>query len=98
MSIKDAFIKRKFHHTSLNFGVCGFLFYFIFFPFLASLQYMGFLGQGSDPSCSCDLSCSCSNARSLTHCVRLGIEPAFQHSHDAAHPIAPQQELLGVYF
>ena len=31
---------------------------------------MGFPGQGSDPSLSCDLSCSCSIARPLTHCIR----------------------------
>ena len=55
---------------------------------------MEFLGQGPDPSHSCDLSHSCSNARSLTHCARLGIEPANQCSQDAADPIVPQQELL----
>ena len=34
----------------------------IFFSFLATPQHMQFLGQGSDPSCSCDLCCSCGNA------------------------------------
>ena len=42
------------------------------------------MGQGSDPSCSWDLSCSCGNARSLTHCARLGTEPASQRFQDAA--------------
>ena len=36
-----------------------------------------FLSQGSNPSQSCDLHHSCSNAaRSLIHCARLGIQPA----------------------
>ena len=55
---------------------------------------MEFLGQGSDPSHSCDLSCSSSSAGSLTHCAGLGIEPASQGSQDTANPIAPQWELL----
>ena len=64
-----------------------------FFLFLVTLRHMEFLGQGSDPSHSQDLSCSCSNDRSLTHCARLGIEPASQRSQDAADPVVPQQEL-----
>ena len=52
---------------------------------------MEFLGQGSDPSCSFDLSCYCicSNTGSLTHSTGLGIEPVSQHSQDAANPIVP---------
>ena len=53
---------------------------------------MELLGQGLD------LSCSCSNAGSLTHCAELGIEPTSQSSQDAADPIAPQQELLNLFF
>ena len=34
-----------------------------------------FLGQGSDPRCSCNLCHSCSDARSLTHYAGPGIEP-----------------------
>ena len=34
-----------------------------------------FLGQGSDLSRICNLSCSYGNARSLTHCASPGIEP-----------------------
>ena len=37
--------------------------------------------------CSCHLSCSCSNAGSLTHCAGLGIEPASQHSRDAIYSV-----------
>ena len=56
-----------------------------FFPlFLAALQHMEFPGQGSDPSCPC------SNARSLTHCSRLGIEPVSQCSRDTTDPFASQ--------
>ena len=54
---------------------------------------MEFLGQGSDLSHHCNLSCNCRNARSLTHCAGLGIEPASQDSQDAADPVAPWQEL-----
>ena len=53
-----------------------------FFLFLATPQRMEFPGQGSDPSCSCNLSHSCGNTRSLTHCARPGIKPASQCSQD----------------
>ena len=46
-----------------------------FFFFLAALQFMEFPGWVSDLSGSCDLSHSCSNAGSLTHCARLGSKP-----------------------
>ena len=64
-----------------------------FFPFLADSWPMEFPGQGPDLSSSCDLSCSCSNTRSLTHCARLGMEPVSQCFQDATDRIAPQQEL-----
>ena len=64
-----------------------------FFVFVCPTAYE-FLGQGSDPSCSHDLSHSHGNAGSLTHCARLGIEPASQCSQDTADPIVPQRELL----
>ena len=44
-------------------------------------MHLEFLGQGSDMS----------NAVSLTHCARLGIEPASQCSRD--NPIVPWQDL-----
>ena len=72
------------------------LFCFVFLSFVAALKHMEFLGQGSDLSCSCSLchSCnlrhSCSNARSLTHCAGLRIEPVPRSFRDTANPIAPQ--------
>ena len=54
---------------------------------------MELLGQGSDLRHSLDLSCICGNAGSLTHCYRLGIEPASQCCQDAADPVAPQPGL-----
>ena len=59
---------------------------------------MMFPGQGSDPSCSHDLSHSFGNVGSLIHCAGLGIEPATQHSQDATNPAAPQQELSHSHF
>ena len=55
---------------------------------------MEFPGRGLDPRPSCHLPCSCANARALTYCARLGIEPVSQCSLDAAtDPVSPQQEL-----
>ena len=68
-----------------------------FFP-SATPWYMELPSQGSDPIHSHKLSRSCSNAGSLTHCARRGIEPASQCSQDAADPIAPQQELQHLAF
>lgn len=53
-------------------------------------------GQGSDLSRSCDLSYSCGNAGSWTHCARPGVEHVSQHSQEAADSVAPQRELLYV--
>ena len=62
------------------------------------MQHMEFLGQGPDlnsiPSLNHNLRCSCGKAGSLTHCARPGIHHVSQCSHDAADPVAPQQELL----
>ena len=57
---------------------------------------MEFLGQGSDPSCSCDLRHTFVSAGSLTYCARLGIEPACQRCKDTDDAIEPQQELLHI--
>ena len=56
--------------------VCLFLFLFFvfFFLFQHTVSY-GVPGQGSNPSHSCNLCCSCGNTRSLTHCSMPGIEP-----------------------
>ena len=70
------------------------------FHFLGVLWHMEFLGQGSDLSCSCDLSHSYGSVGSLAQYARLGIEPVSQHSQDASDPIGPRQELqcLGFLF
>ena len=60
-----------------------------FFLFLATSWHMEPLGQGSDPRHSRNLSHSCGNARSLTHCARLGIQPTSQSFQDAGNPVAP---------
>ena len=52
---------------------------------------MEFLGQGSDPSYSRNISCSCGNTRSSTLCARLGIQREPQRSQDAADPVVPWQ-------
>ena len=50
-------------------------FFFFFFPFLSCpCGIWKFPGQGSNPSQSCNLCHSCSNAWSLTHCVGPGIK------------------------
>ena len=72
----------------------SFLFSFFFWGGGGAPQHVEFLGQGSDPSHRCDLSCSCSNVASLTHRVGEGIKPVSQRSQDAVDPIVPQQELL----
>ena len=70
-----------------------------YFFFLAALQHIEFLGQGSYLSHSYNLCCSCSNVGSLTPCARPGIESASQHSHDAMDPIEPRWELcVGFYY
>ena len=48
----------------------------------------------SDQSHSCDLSHSCSNAGSLTHCAGQGMDPTSQGSQEAVDTIVPQQEFL----
>ena len=65
-------------------GLEALFFFFFFFPFLATLQHLELLDQGSDLSHSSDLHCSCGHARSLTHCAGWGMEPASQGSRDAA--------------
>ena len=46
-----------------------FSFLFFLFSFLATLQHLALLGQGSDLSCSLDPSQSCGNPGSPTHCA-----------------------------
>ena len=59
---------------------------FFFFSFLATPWHTEFSGQGSDLGCSCALCSNCGNTGSLTHCTRLGIEPASQCAQDTADP------------
>ena len=49
---------------------------FFFFFSGCTLGIWSSCGQGSNPSCICNLHHSCSNARSLTHCAGLAPEPA----------------------
>ena len=53
-------------------GECSLISFFFFSFFLAAPQHKVILGQGSDLSFICELSYSCSNAGSLTHCAKLG--------------------------
>ena len=55
---------------------------------------MEFPGQGSDLSCSHNLSQSFVNTRSLTHWAEQVIKPIFQHSQEATDPVVLQRELL----
>ena len=77
------------NHFSIDLRVC-----LIYFWQGGILQPMEFPGQGSDLSCSGDLSLSYGNARSLTYRAGPGIEPESQHSQDTTNPIVPQWELL----
>ena len=65
----------------------------IFFFSLSLFWPMEPLGQGSDPSHSCNLHHSCGNVAtpdSLTHYTQPGIEPVSCSCREAANPIAPQ--------
>ena len=86
-----------------------FLSFFLFFFFLSFFLFPSFLplavqrhrdfpGQGSDPSCTCNLNCSCSNTRSLTHYAGPGIKNASHCSQDTANHTEPQQELIFFLF
>ena len=79
---------HQLHHSSNSR-----LFIIIIFFLLATPWLMAFLDNGSDPSCSCNLCCSCANTGSLTYCAGPGIEPETQRCRDAADLVVPQQEL-----
>ena len=69
---------------------------FFLFSFWLPRGHMEFQGQESNSSHNFDISCSCSNTGSLTHCAGPGFKPESQCSQDtAADPTAPQQELPG---
>ena len=65
---------------------------FFSFSFFCCPVACGVPMPGIRSKLSCELSHSCGNARFLTHCARLGIEPKSQHSQVAPDPVAPQQE------
>ena len=52
---------------------------FYFLSFLAAPRHTEFPGEGSDLSCIFDLSCSCGNAGSLTHCASQAFQPIPRH-------------------
>ena len=66
------------HFLSMSMSLFSFCFVFSFLP---PPQHMEYLGQESDPSCSCG------NTGSPTHCVGLGIKTASQRSQDAANSV-----------
>ena len=61
--------------------------FILFFVCLTAQRHVELPGWGSELSCSCDLSRSCGNARSLTHCAERGIKPASQRSQDVQIPL-----------
>ena len=65
------------------------LFSFLAAPWQVEFQARDQIWDTGDPG---------DNARSLTHCAGLGMEPAFQSSQDIAGPVAPLQELLILAF
>lgn len=73
---------------------CPFCTTFFFIPCFCppTRRHMEFLGQGSDLGHSHNLSCSCGNGGSLTHCAGLGSEPVSQRSQNTLHAVAPQPE------
>ena len=73
------------------------LFQVLFFSFLATPRHKEFPGQGSDPSCLCDLCSNCINTRSFNPLCQPGAEPVFWCCRDTTKPIVPQQELLYVF-
>ena len=94
-------------HTTIIQHCLSFFLFFFFFPFLAAPQHVEFPGQGSDPTHSRDLSHTCCNTRSLSHCA--GIEPASQLPQDAGQswcaisgtlvlPFFQFSTLNGIYF
>ena len=72
--------------------------FFLFFLFLATPWPMEFLGQGSDPSHSCNLCCSYGNTRSLNPLCQPGIKPMSWCCRDSVNPIAPQRAFLFLNF
>ena len=66
--------KRKVCHKHIIFEYSEYSYLQFFFPGCTHGIWK-FLGEVLKPNCSCDLPCSCSNARSLTHWAKPGIKP-----------------------
>ena len=60
--------------------------------FLAIPRRTEFLGQGSDPSHTRNIHCSCGSAGSLPHCAGLGIESASQCPRDLSIPLCHSRD------
>ena len=60
---------------------------FIYFFFFGQPMACGVPGPGIRSKPQLPPWLCCGNARSLTHCVRLGIKPSSQHSRDGAVPL-----------
>ena len=89
--------KLQFRFFCPSTGSCrGFLVFlsFCFFFGHPMAWHLEFPDQGSDPSCSCNLSYSCSNARSFNLLHLLCIKSSSWHCRDVTNSIAPQWELL----
>ena len=71
-------------------------------PLVMGAQYLQSLetSQGSYKTTDFfrDLSHTCGNARSLTHCAGPGIKPMFQHSQDALIPLRHSRSSLNKRF
>ena len=84
-------------HLSSKVYVHIYIYIFFFSTIFGTLQHMEFLGQGSDPNQGLNLSHSCGNASSLTHCARLGTKPASQPPR-CLQSLVPQGKLPPLFF
>ena len=98
----------KSEETSIRYtAFCFVLFFSLFFlPFFFFSSFGHPVAYGVPrPGITSNLSHNCGNARSLTHCAGPGIEPASQHSRDAANPVRhtgnslfPFLKIVSLYF
>ena len=71
-----------------------FMYLFILFFFQLHLKHMEVPGRELTSDCSHDLCHSCGNARSLTHCAKLGMEPALPQRQVGSLTHCAMQELF----
>ena len=74
------------------------IWFFFFFSFLAALRHMEFPGQGSNLSRTVTQAAVVAMLDPLTLCAGPEIKPVSQCYRDTIDPIAPQQELLHIWF